>query len=263
MTRTPDPRDAFAHVDRWAPAGVRVAAPDDRDYPANLRAAWDRPSALWWRGELLPADALAVAVAGTREPSRDGRRRARRLATALAGHGITVVSGLALGIDAEAHAAALTAGGRTIAVLGHGLDRPVSPRANAALADAITQAGALVSPFPPDTRPDPATFRARNATIAGLSRAAVVIEAGLTSGTRVLVRRALANVRPVLLAHSLVEGEAWARELVDRGAATPLDGVDDVLRALRPRDDHAPGEGRERPGGQLPLTPTTEGADHA
>jgi DNA processing protein len=250
MTREPDPRDAFVHTDRWAPDGVHVAGPADPEYPANLRAAWDRPPLLWWRGELLAADARAVAVVGTRNPTRDGSRRASRLATELAGHGVTVVSGLALGIDAVAHAAALTAGGRTLAVLGHGLARPVSPRDNAWLADPILRAGAgaLVSPFPPDTPPTPATFRARNATIAGVARAAVIVEAGPASGARILARRAAGLDRPVLLLRSLIEREPWARELVAHGAAAPLDDVDDVLRALE-----SAREGREPPTEQLSL----------
>jgi DNA processing protein len=253
MTGTPDPRDAFANVDRCAPDGVRVATPADPGYPANLRAAWDRPPALWWRGELLAADAVAVAVVGTRRPTADGRRRARRLATALAQHGVTVVAGLALGIDAEAHAAALRAGGRTLAVLGHGLARPVSPQANAALAAAILQAAALVSPFPPDAPPAPELFRARNAVIAGLSRAAVVVEAGHASGARVLARRAAGQGRPVLLLRSLLEREPWAREFAARDGAEPLDDVDDVLRALAAPGTAGAGDLGE--GG--PLAPTS------
>ena len=142
----------------------------------------------------------------------------------------------------------MTAGGRTLAVLGHGLGRPVSPRDNAWLAEPILRAGALVSPFPPDTPPTLATFRARNATIAGLSQAAVIVEAGHRSGARILARRAAGLERPVLLLRSLIEREPWARELVARGAAAPLDDVGDVLSALA-----NPGEGRERPGRQLSL----------
>ena len=248
MTRAPEPRDAFVHVDRWAPPGVQVAGPADPEFPDNLRAAWNRPPLLWWRGALRPGDAQAVAVVGTRNPTREGRRRASRLAAELAHHGVTVVSGLALGIDGVAHAAALSAGGRTLAVLGHGLGRPVSPRDNAWLAEPILRAGALVSPFPPDTPATPATFRARNATIAGLSQAAVIIEAGHRSGARVLARRAIEIERPVLLLRSLVDREPWARELVARGAAAPVDEVDDVLHALT-----STGEGREPPPEQLSL----------
>lgn len=219
------------------PTDIRALRPDDAEYPANLRACPRPPTPIWIRGTLMPADERAVAIAGTRHPSDDGRRRARRLATALAREGVTVVSGLALGVDAEAHAAALAAGGRTLAVLGHGLALPITPRANTHLAERVIRHGALVSPFPLATVPTPETFRARNAVIAALARVTVVIEAGQRSGARILVRVAADQHRPVLLARSLLATEPWAARFTANRHAHTLDHVDDVLRLL---DDPLP-----------------------
>jgi DNA processing protein len=136
---------------------------------------------LWVRGELLPDDALAIAIVGTRRATPYGLATAERLAADLAARGVTVVSGLARGIDSAAHRGALEAGGRTIAVLGCGID-VVYPPENRALMDAIAQRGAIVSQFPPGTPPLAGYFPARNRTLAGLALGVVVVEAAERSG---------------------------------------------------------------------------------
>lgn len=122
----------------WEERGVQLVTVLDAEYPLNLRPAYDRPPWLFYRGELRPDDSYALAVVGTRNPTDAGRRRASRMARLLVAEGVTVLSGLARGIDTEAHEAALDAGGRTIAVLGTGIDR-IYPPENADLAEAQAQ----------------------------------------------------------------------------------------------------------------------------
>ena len=191
---------------------VRLLTPLDPAYPANLRAL-PHPPPLFCRGEPLLADDRSVAVVGTRSPSPEGLARARHLAGQLANAGITVVSGLARGIDTAAHRAALSAGGRSIAVLGCGLDT-VYPAENATLAEEIALHGAVLSQLPAGSPPTAGALRRRNAVISGLARVTVVVEAGATSGARIAARNSLAQGRPVLLPVSLVGAEAWASRLL-------------------------------------------------
>jgi DNA processing protein len=153
---------------------------DDPGYPPALAVA-GTPPRLWVRGEVLPADALAIAIVGSRRPTAYGVEVAGRLAADLAIRGVTIVSGFARGIDTAAHRGALDAGGRTIAVLGCGVD-VVYPPENARLVAAIEAHGALVSQFTPGTPPMPHQFPIRNRTIAGLSLGVVVVEAAEKSG---------------------------------------------------------------------------------
>lgn len=154
--------------------------PRDPGYPALLRPV-PSPPALWVRGALAAEDALAIAVVGARRASPYGLEVAERLATELAARGVTIVSGLARGIDAAAHRGALAAGGRTLAVLGCGID-VVYPPEHRALAAAIEARGALVSQFPPGMPALPGHFPARNRTLAGLALGVLVIEAAERSG---------------------------------------------------------------------------------
>ena len=158
----------------------RVLSPIDDDYPALL-AATPLPPTLWVCGTLLDADGLAVGIVGSRRATTYGLEVAERLAADLAARGITIVSGLARGIDTAAHRGALVAGGRTIAVLGTGIDGRYPPE-NRGLADQIEANGALVSQFFPGTRAHAWNFPARNRTIAGLTLGIVVVEAAERSG---------------------------------------------------------------------------------
>jgi DNA processing protein len=214
-------------------AGAQLVTVLDRDYPANLRLIPNLPPFLFVRGELLEADARSVAVVGTRDPSPDGMRRADRMSRLLAEQGVTVISGLAKGIDTAAHRAAVDAGGRTIAVLGTGITR-CYPSQNGELAEEIICAGALVSQFWPTRPPGKDTFPRRNVVTSGLSQGTVVIEASSTSGAKMQARLALEHGKKVFLLRSLASSQPWARDYVTRRGAIEVADVDEVIRHLAP-----------------------------
>jgi DNA processing protein len=201
----------------------------DEDYPTNLRLVYDRPPFLFVRGRMTATDHRAIAVVGTRNASAEGRRQAESVAYGLAKRGITIVSGLALGIDAAAHEAALRAGGRTIAVMGTGINL-VCPRQNRRLADAIVGGGgAVVSQYFPDAPPTRWRFPLRNRTMSGMALGTVVVEASSTSGARMQARIALEHGKRVFLVDGLVTRESWAQQLMDHPAVTVVDDAQDVL----------------------------------
>lgn len=160
---------------------VTVLTLMDKDYPKLLREIDQSPPVLYIKGELTPADEFAVAMVGTRRVTAYGQQITRDASIYLAGHGLTVVSGLARGVDALAHQHALKAGGRTIAVLGSGID-VIYPPEHRKLADAIIENGALISDYPMGTQPEGVNFPPRNRIISGLSLATIVVEAGERSG---------------------------------------------------------------------------------
>jgi len=205
---------ASAEIAAWRARGISVLTVLDPEYPSNLRAVHDRPPLVFVAGRLDPCDSRAVAVIGSRRPSAGGVASAGEVAVHLVQSGYTVISGLAAGIDTAAHMAALESGGRTIAVIGSGLDRCYPP-ANAALQRRIGTECAVVSQFWPEASPSRRSFPERNATMSGLALATVIIEATHTSGARTQARLALGHGRPVLLAATLLE-QAWARELAAR-----------------------------------------------
>jgi DNA processing protein len=179
-------------------AGVAIVGWGEPGYPALLARTCDPPPVLWVKGALLADDSeRGVSIVGSRQATGAGRALAREMARALAAAGATVVSGLALGIDGEAHRGALEGRGRTVAVLGSGLDR-VYPASHAALAEQVAASGALVTEFPPDTPPYKANFPRRNRVIAGWTRGLVVVEAAARSGALVTARLALEEGREVM-----------------------------------------------------------------
>jgi DNA processing protein len=204
----------------------------DVSYPAGLAATTDPPLALAVRGRLVDDDALAIAIVGTRRAGDYGRRVATELACGLAQAGVTVVSGLAAGIDGAAHRAALAAGGRTIAVLGTGIDR-VYPSWHAELAAAVATGGALVSEFPCGAPPLAFHFPRRNRVISGLSLGTVVVEAAEQSGSLITAAFALEQNRQVYAVPGPV-GVAAHRgpnRLIQQGARL-VTGVEDILEDL-------------------------------
>lgn len=229
--------EALASVRPALEAGAAITTVIDDDYPPNLRVIFDLPPFLLLRGKILPTDAWSVAVVGTRDASPEGLHRATRMATLLSERDVTVLSGLARGIDTAAHRAALDAGGRTVAVLGSGLNK-VYPPENAALAEEIASHGAVVSQFWPDQSPARYTFPWRNRVTSGLGQGTVVIEATHTSGAKMQARLALEHGKKVFLIESLVREHEWARKYLDRGAIE-VSTVDDVIRHLRPADIQA------------------------
>ncbi len=214
-------------------AGARLVTVLDEDYPANLRLIFNLPPFLFVRGELRRDDARSVAVVGTRDASEQGLRRARQMSRGLVAEDVTVLSGLAKGIDTAAHDEVLDRGGRTVAVLGTGILRTY-PKENAELAERLAAAGALVSQFWPTQPPARYTFPRRNVVTSGLGQGTIVIEATRTSGAKMQARLALEHGKLVFLVESLVSSQPWAQKyLAERRNAVPVSGVDEVLRYLR------------------------------
>jgi len=208
----------------------------DDDYPLNLRTIYNLPPFLFYRGALnADQDALSVAVVGTREASPEGLSRAQEIARLLSERSVTVLSGLARGIDSAAHEAAMAAGGRTVAVMGTGIRR-IYPTENQHLSERIVETGgALVSQFWPDSPPTTYSFPRRNITMSGMGQGTVVIEASSTSGAKMQARLALDHGKKVFLVRELVTKQPWARKYVARGAVE-VDRVEDILSRLRGAD---------------------------
>lgn len=209
--------------------GVRILTLVDAEYPALLREIEDPPLVLYVRGETSIDPARAIAVVGTRRSTRYGSLVAARLASQLAMKGITVVSGLAAGTDAAAHQGVLDVGGRTIAVMGCGVDR-VYPRRNQALYDGIVETGTVISEYPLGTRPAKWTFPQRNRIISGLTRGVLVVQAPERSGALITARLALEQGRDVFAVPGNITNRtsAGTNRLIRDGAKLVMT-VDDIL----------------------------------
>lgn len=213
-------------------SGIQVITWDDPGYPVRLKTIDQSPPVIFIRGELSLDDDWAVGIVGTRRMTVYGRQVTEELASFLGANHITVISGLARGVDAAAHQAVLKSGGRTIAVLGCGVDI-IYPPENKKLADQIIENGALISDYVPGTAPESGNFPPRNRIISGLSRAVVVVEAGIESGALITARYAVEQGRDVYS----VPGSIFApmskgtNRLIFDGAA-PLLKIDDILRSL-------------------------------
>ncbi|MBN2305724.1 MAG: DNA-processing protein DprA [Anaerolineae bacterium] len=213
-------------------SGATILTLDDHDYPALLRELPHAPPVLYVKGTLLDADQWAVAFVGTRIPTHYGRSVTAQLVDSLVQAGITIVSGMARGIDAAAHTAALEAGGRTIAVLGCGID-VIYPPEHRKLAADITQHGALVTPFSPGTRPEGKNFPARNQVISGLSLGVVVVEAPESSGALITAGAAGEHGRDVFAVPGNItaKNSVGTNRLIQTGAKLVLT-ADDILDEL-------------------------------
>ncbi len=235
-----------------AERGIRVLIVEDEEYPLRLKEVDQPPPVLYVRGEVKMEDALAVAIVGTRKVTAYGRQVTEELATCLAQNGVTVVSGLARGVDGVAHQAALKAGGRTIGVLGSGVDQ-IYPPEHLNLARQMTGAGAVISDYAPGTPPEAVNFPPRNRIISGLSLAVVVIEAGESSGALITATFAAEQGRDVLavpggIYNPLSKG---TNRLISQGAR-PLLAVDEVLDILNVARQSQQVEARQL----LPADPT-------
>ena len=238
--------DIGRDLERVAALGARILGADDPEMPLRLRVIPDRPVALFVRGDPELLAVPQVAIVGSRRATRAGERIARRLAGELAVRGVVVTSGLAQGIDAEAHRGALEAGGKTIAVLGSALDR-VYPAVHRRLADAIVERGALVSEFPLGTPPLPRNFPWRNRLISGLSLGVLVVEAAERSGSLITARLAADQGREVFaVPGSILNPLAAGCHRLIRDGAKLVERVEDILEEL-PVDElatlPAPSEG--------------------
>jgi len=232
IRQTVDLESEMARLDRL---GVALIAWDDEDYPAllsALRVIDQAPPLLYLRGTLAASDEWAVAVVGTRNVSAYGRQVTYQIAGSLAAAGLTVVSGLAHGVDTEAHTAALDKGGRTIAVLPCGIDE-VYPPENRQLATRIVENGALVSVFPPGTAAESKNFAPRNQVISGLARGVVVTEAGEKSGAMITANCALEQSREVFAVPGNItaHGSGGTNRLIQDGA-TPALSAQDILETF-------------------------------
>ena len=224
--------DLDVEVARLEKAGVRVLTWQSPDYPDRLRNIYHPPPVLYLRGSLAPADEWAVAVVGTRRATVYGKEATRHIAGELARAGVTVISGLARGIDTAAHQAALDAGGRTIAVLGSGVD-VVYPAENRRLVQRILGQGAVLSEYALGRPPEAGNFPPRNRVISGLSLGVVVVEAGERSGALITADYAAEQGRDVFAVPGNMFNRAsrGCNRLIQQGAKLVL-SVEDILEEL-------------------------------
>ncbi len=225
--------DPDAELERVLQSGVTVLTWHDEDYPPRLKEIYDKPPVLYVKGELDPSDERSVAVVGTRRPTAYGRETARQLTSDLARSGVTIISGLARGIDGVVHRAALEAGARTIAVLGSGVD-VMYPREHGNLAEQIAQSGAVISEHPLGARPDAQNFPRRNRIISGMTLGTLVIEAPEGSGALLTARHALEQNREVFSVPGsiLSPGSRGGNQLIRDSGAKLVTSADDVMEEL-------------------------------
>lgn len=210
---------------------VRLIALDDVDYPTRLRSIEFPPQHLYVIGDFIETKRAPIAIVGSRTSSDQGIVTAFDVAAALAKRGHSIVSGLANGIDAAAHRGALSVRGHTIAVVGTGADR-IYPPENRELRDEIARHGTIVSQFPLGHGPSKTTFPARNAVIAGLSAASLLIELSEQSGTRIEAELTLEQDKPVLLWAPLLAHESWAHEFAAHSLVRFVESVDEIIDCL-------------------------------
>ena len=227
------PDDEMSALER---AGVTAVTWNESGYPARLKEIADPPAVLFYKGTMLASDDGSVAIVGTRSPTTYGREAAAVLSRGLAQAGLTVVSGLALGIDGVAHRTALENGGRTIAVLAGGLDR-VYPRDHTRLFEQVQESGAVVSEQALGVRPDSRSFPRRNRLISGLSLGSVVIEAAEGSGARHTVYHGLEQDREVFCVPGSIFSPAsdFTNRMIKEGAKLVM-GISDILEELNLAD---------------------------
>ncbi len=240
---------ADAELRKAADSGVAIVTAGDPRYPANLAGIPDAPLYLYLRGGIEARDERAIAIVGTRKPTHYGVSVAERIAAELAGAGFTIVSGLARGIDTAAHRGALAAGGRTIAVLGSGIDVPY-PSENKELLEAAVRSGAAVSENPFGTQPESGYFPARNRIISGLSLGTVIIEAAEDSGSLITAKDTLDAGRPLFAVPGNVGSPAskGANKLIKQGARL-VESAEDILAAI--------GGAAAKQAAERPLPPLT------
>lgn len=237
--------------------GIKIVTLDNPVYPERLRHIHSPPLVLYVKGLLDTLNTPGIAIVGSRAASSYGRRVAAKMSHGLAGLGFTVISGLALGIDSEAHQAAMEADGRTIAVLGCGLD-VLYPSANRRLFERIPTAGALVSEYPLGTKPDSFRFPARNRIISGLALGVLIVEASQRSGSLITAQHALEQGREVFAVPGQVDSvkSAGAHTLVQQGAKL-VQSVADIVEELSPTGPYPAGD-REKSATPLPQMSAAE-----
>lgn len=213
---------------------IDIITLNDESYPKSLKEIYDPPPLLYVKGEIKREDKNAIAIVGSRRATTYGKLTAQRLAAQLAAQGITIVSGMARGIDSEAHKGALAVGGRTIAVLGCGID-VVYPPENRALEDRIASSGAVITEFPFGTRPFAGNFPKRNRIISGLSLGVIIVEAAQKSGALITARLALEQGREVFAVPGSTTSpySRGTHNLIKEGAKL-VENTEDILEELEP-----------------------------
>ena len=232
LVSTRDQVDLDKIWDQIEATGISVLIQQDENYPKRLKELDQPPPLIYTQGEIIPDDEWSVAIVGTRRVTAYGRQVAEDIAGSLARNGLTIISGLARGVDSIAHQAALNAGGRTIAVLGSGLDR-IYPPENRRLAEQIKASGVLISEYSPSTPPEASNFPQRNRLISGLSLAVIVVEAGIKSGALITANFAADQGREVFAVPGNITspGSMGTNRLISNGAH-PMLGADQVLEIL-------------------------------
>jgi DNA processing protein len=229
-----DEIDVQAEIDRCVEHQIRILTEDDADYPRVLREIHDPPGILFLKGQIAPQDGIAIAIVGSRHATRYGLAQAERLAASLARAGVTIVSGLARGIDGAAHRGALSAGGRTLAVLGSGLLN-IYPSEHLELAHDVAQSGAVISEAPPLSPPISGAFPQRNRIISGLTLGVLVVEASTQSGALITARHAMEQGRDVFAVPGQVDNRmARGCHRLIRDGAKLVETADDILEELGP-----------------------------
>ena len=223
--------ESAEELSRWGGEGLTFLSALDSRFPKHLRQMAACPPFLFARGDLLDNDP-AVAVVGSRDLSPRGLSLAGQVAEGLVAEGFSIASGLAAGVDAAAHEAALGAGGRTVAFIATGINNSY-PAVNRDLQAAIAERGLVLSQFWPDAPPQKANFLQRNALIAAYSLAAVVIEAGENSGARNLARQAVKQGRPLIMTDLVITANEWARQLMSVPGVHQAAGPADVVEIVR------------------------------
>jgi DNA processing protein len=219
-------------IDRLREKEIKFAAISEKDYPKNLLQIYDPPPFFYYQGSFREEDTLAVAIVGSRKATTYGVKTAERIGRELALRGFTIVSGMARGIDTAAHRGALQGGGRTIAVLGSGID-VIYPTENKLLFNELIQQGAVLSEFPLSTPPLPKNFPQRNRIISGLSLGVVVVEASTNSGSLITAKLALDQGREVFAVPGSINSltSQGTNGLIKEGAKL-VETVDDIIEEL-------------------------------
>jgi DNA processing protein len=217
-------------VEMWRASGLRMVTVLDSCYPQRLLDVHDVPPFLFVEGTLLPEDA-GMSVVGSRAASERGLKFARAAAGVLVERGLSVVSGLATGIDTAAHQAALALSGRTVAFIGTGITRSY-PAANRGLQARVAAEGLLASQFWPTAPPTKKTFPMRNATMSGYGLASIIVEAGENSGARIQARMAVEHGRPVVLTDTVAQSTTWGARLAGRPGVHVVDSTDSLEQTV-------------------------------
>lgn len=234
IARANETIDVAAERELCRQHGIQIVIDSQAPYPRPLREIHDPPGLLYLKGNLLPRDEIAVAIVGSRHATQYGLAQAERLGGSLARAGLTIISGLARGIDAAAHRGAMAAGGRTIAVLGSGLLN-IYPPEHKALAEEVAAAGALLSESAPRGEPLAGVFPQRNRIISGMSLGVIVVEAALASGALITARHAMEQGRDVFAVPGRIDSRmSHGCHRLIRDGARLVESADDVLEELQP-----------------------------